>query len=68
MEFYNELIQKLASIINLLNQVEIKNFNNIKNLGAAIQQTDNAIKMINWYIQQQEQNQKNTQENKDKNI
>lgn len=46
MEFYNELIQRLTNIINLLNEVEIKNFNNIKNLGAAIQQTDNVIKIV----------------------
>ena len=46
MEFYNELIQRLTNIINLLNEVEVKNFNNIKNLGAAIQQTDNVIKIV----------------------
>lgn len=46
MEFYNELIQRLTNIINLLNEVEVKNFNNIKNLGAAIQQTDSVIKIV----------------------
>ena len=46
MEFYNELIQRLTNVINLLNEVEVKNFNNIKNLGAAIQQTDSAIKIV----------------------
>ena len=33
-------VQKIIGIINLLNDIEIKGFNNIKNLGAAIQQLD----------------------------
>lgn len=61
MEFYNELIQRLTNVINLLNEVEIKNFNNIRNLGGAIQQTDNVIKIIYDYIQKQ-QNEENKRE------
>ena len=33
-------VQRLISVIDLLNQVEVKGFFNIKNLGAAIQQLD----------------------------
>ena len=33
-------VQRLIGIIDLLNQVEVKGFFNIKNLGAAIQQLD----------------------------
>lgn len=33
-------VQRLIGVIDLLNQVEVKGFFNIKNLGAAIQQLD----------------------------
>lgn len=40
-------IQRIIAVINLLNQIEVKGFYNIKNLGAAIQQLDNLVREIN---------------------
>lgn len=67
MEFYNELIQRLTNIINLLNEVEVKNFNNIKNLGAAIQQTDSVIKIV-YDTAQKAAAKENVKENLDENV
>ncbi len=39
----NNIIDRLINIINLLNEIEIKGFYNIKNLGLAIQEIDSII-------------------------
>lgn len=44
------IVQKLTAIINLLNEIEIKGFYNIKNLGVAIQQLDSMAGAINLRI------------------
>ena len=51
-------VQRIIGIINLLNDVEVKGFYNIKNLGAAIQQLDklaNEIDLREKTIQQKHQ-------------
>ena len=54
-------VQRIIGIINLLNDVEVKGFYNIKNLGAAIQQLDklaNEIDQRERAIQQKHQAEK----------
>lgn len=61
----NNTIQKIISIINLLNDIEVKGFYNIKNLGAAIQQLDKLANEINLYektLQQKHQIEKQAEE------
>lgn len=47
----NNTIQKIIAIINLLNDIEVKGFYNIKNLGAAIQLLDRLAGEIKQYQQ-----------------
>ena len=42
----NNIIDRLINVINLLNEIEIKGFYNIKNLGLAIQQIDSIVVLI----------------------
>lgn len=51
----NNFIERLNSLINVLDNIEVKGFNNLKNLGLAIQQLSN---IINEAIRQNQQKQK----------
>lgn len=51
----NNFIERLNSLINVLDNIEVKGFNNLKNLGLAIQQLSN---VINEAIRQNQQKQK----------
>ena len=46
------IIDKLISVINTLNKIEIKGFENIMNLGLSIQELNNIIAIINQNQQQ----------------
>ena len=51
----NNFIERLNSLINVLDNIEVKGFNNLKNLGLAIQQLSN---IINEAVRQNQQKQK----------
>lgn len=51
----NNFIERLNSLINVLDNIEVKGFNNLKNLGLAIQQLSN---VINEAVRQNQQKQK----------
>lgn len=48
----NNIIDRLVSVINTLNKIEIKGFENIMNLGLSIQELNNIITIINQNQQQ----------------
>ena len=50
-----QIIERLIGIINTLNKVEIKGFENIMNLGLSIQELNNIIQTINQQNQQTKQ-------------
>ena len=43
----SNIIDRLVSVINTLNKIEIKGFENIMNLGLSIQELNNIIAIIN---------------------
>ena len=55
-------VQRLIGVIDLLNQIEIKGFFNIKNLGAAIQQLDRLANEIDQRERSVEQLRKTREE------
>ena len=48
----SNIIDRLVSVINTLNKIEIKGFENIMNLGLSIQELNNIIAIINQNQQQ----------------
>ena len=59
----NNFIERLTSLINVLDNIEVKGFNNIKNLGLAIQQLSN---IINEAVRQNQQKQRSENKPEDK--
>ena len=64
MTLNERIVNKLFKMIDLLNTIEVKGFNNLRNLGFAIQQLDGLIQDI----QQEQKNKDDQVRNKQKEI
>lgn len=62
MTLNEHIVNKLFRMIDLLNTIEVKGFNNLRNLGFAIQQLDGLIQDI----QQEQKNENDQARNKPK--